>query len=139
MNFLKSMFGVRSDCAHFSKEEVARHHSKDSLWIVAGSSVYDVTSLLNNHPGGKDALLRRGGGVKDCTQDLGFHSSKTQIEWQNYCIGEVLAKDGGKTDERGRAYLREKGSIPVEDLSSDDPRSKCDSRGGCLYHYIKPL
>jgi cytochrome b involved in lipid metabolism len=139
MDFLfsaaKKIFGVDADVAHFSMAEIARHHSKDTLWIITGTSVYDITPLLNSHPGGKEALLRRGGGCKDCQPDFGFHSAKARSEWQTYYIGEV----GAVTDDRGKALLRNKGFVPVEDLRPGDAAAKCASKGNqCMFHYIAP-
>ncbi|ORC90149.1 cytochrome b5 [Trypanosoma theileri] len=73
----------------FTLDEVREHNDSSSLWIVAGNSVYDVTSIMNSHPGGANALLRRGGGVKDCTEDYYYHSCATRRTWELYKIGEL--------------------------------------------------
>lgn len=41
----------------FTQEEVAKHNSSESLWIILSDSVYDVTKFLKSHPGGKKPLL----------------------------------------------------------------------------------
>ena len=45
--------------------EVARHNTKDSCWVIISGKVYDVTEYLPNHPGGSQILLQYGG--KDAT------------------------------------------------------------------------
>jgi L-lactate dehydrogenase (cytochrome) len=45
-------------------EEVAKHNSKDSCWVVIESTVYDVTRFLPQHPGGPAKLLKYAGGVR---------------------------------------------------------------------------
>ncbi|KAG6366021.1 hypothetical protein INS49_000197 [Diaporthe citri] len=41
--------------------EVAKHKSTDSCWTVIHGKVYDITSFLDKHPGGRSILLRQGG------------------------------------------------------------------------------
>lgn len=40
-----------------TKAEVSAHASADSCWSVIGGSVYDLTSYITRHPGGKSAIL----------------------------------------------------------------------------------
>lgn len=84
-----SFSGLKKDWPLFSEEEVRMHSSRRSLWIVSGNSVYDVTAVLTSHPGGEAAMLRRGGGAKDCEADYAFHSRYARREWDARKIGEV--------------------------------------------------
>ncbi|MEK7194180.1 MAG: cytochrome b5-like heme/steroid binding domain-containing protein [Patescibacteria group bacterium] len=36
---------------------VAKHNSRSSCWSAINGSVYDLTSWIPNHPGGKQAIL----------------------------------------------------------------------------------
>lgn len=69
--------------------EIRRHQSADSAWLVAGGYVYDATAYIAMHPGGDKSILKKCGGVCDCTQDLLFHSNKGQKLWKKYRIGRV--------------------------------------------------
>ncbi|KZT38365.1 hypothetical protein SISSUDRAFT_986378 [Sistotremastrum suecicum HHB10207 ss-3] len=44
-----------------SFDEVKAHAGRDSCWVVIGDKVWDVTSLLPNHPGGTNAILEQAG------------------------------------------------------------------------------
>eukprot|EP01043_Picozoa_sp_COSAG02_P075218 COSAG02_NODE_15409_length_1173_cov_2.117318_2_plen_150_part_01 len=42
---------------------VAQHNTDDSLWIVVGDSVYDVTDFAASHPGGRKIIRKYAGKV----------------------------------------------------------------------------
>lgn len=52
----------------YCRAEVARHASKSSCWVIIHGDAYDVTEFLNEHPGGKNAILKQAGG--DATEDF---------------------------------------------------------------------
>lgn len=41
----------------YSLQEVSKHNSANSCWTTINSGVYDVTSWINRHPGGPEAIL----------------------------------------------------------------------------------
>ena len=47
----------------YSKEEVASHDKSDDLWFIIGGEVFDVSSYLKQHPGGREAFLGSAGRV----------------------------------------------------------------------------
>uniref|UniRef100_A0A914XUY6 Cytochrome b5 heme-binding domain-containing protein n=1 Tax=Panagrolaimus superbus TaxID=310955 RepID=A0A914XUY6_9BILA len=46
----------------YTKNEILKHNSKDSLWIIFDGKICDLTEYLDSHPGGS-ALLRYAGKV----------------------------------------------------------------------------
>ena len=70
--------------------QVRRHCTEKSLWIVAGKDIYDVTAYIEHHPGGKQSLLRKGGGAEDCSEDFKFHSKAGKRAWKKYKIGTLV-------------------------------------------------
>jgi nitrate reductase (NAD(P)H) len=73
----------------FSQEEIAKHNKSNDCWIILnGSEVYDVTSYLNEHPGGKSSILQFGG--KDCTRVFrDIHSTVAHEIKRWFLIGNV--------------------------------------------------
>ena len=71
----------------YSWEEIKKHNTSESCWIVANHKVYDVTSYLDKHPGSKGAILKYGG--QDTTRDYNFHSSNAVKIWALFHIGYV--------------------------------------------------
>ena len=45
----------------FTREEIEKHDEEDDCWIVVDNKVYDVTSVLAWHPGGKMAIMGHAG------------------------------------------------------------------------------
>lgn len=73
----------------YTMHETSQHNSKDDCWVVIDGKVYDVSSYLDEHPGGDDVLLAATG--KDATEefeDVG-HSKTARELMENYCIGEL--------------------------------------------------
>jgi cytochrome b5 len=70
-------------------QEVNRHCSEESCWIVLSGKVYDVTDYLEEHPGGVNKIMEWAG--KDATKafkDVN-HSIDAVNTSQKYYIGNV--------------------------------------------------
>ncbi|KAK7533980.1 FMN-dependent dehydrogenase-domain-containing protein [Phyllosticta citribraziliensis] len=51
----------------YSYDEVSKHNTRESCWVVLYGNVYDVTSFLSEHPGGPKIILSLAG--KDATEE----------------------------------------------------------------------
>ncbi|KAL3699421.1 hypothetical protein R1sor_017443 [Riccia sorocarpa] len=45
----------------YTAEEVSKHNSEKSVWLIIKDKIYDVTEYLNEHPGGESMLNNAGG------------------------------------------------------------------------------
>ncbi|KAL3636192.1 Cytochrome b5 isoform A [Castilleja foliolosa] len=73
----------------YSMEEAAQHNTNDDCWVVIDGKVYDVSSYLDEHPGGDDVLLSSAG--TDATEgfeDAG-HSKTARDLLEQFFIGEL--------------------------------------------------
>lgn len=72
----------------YSPHEVARHNTKDDLWIIVDGYVYDITKYAPKHPGG-DAIFRKPG--QDNSE--GFHGDQhpdtVNTTIKRYLIGRI--------------------------------------------------
>lgn len=54
---------ARTPQKEFTRQEIEKHDRDDDCWIVVDGKVYDATSVLSWHPGGKAAILNHAGKV----------------------------------------------------------------------------
>jgi len=68
--------------------EIWRHVQPNDCWLAAYGKVYDVSTFIDEHPGGSEALLKHAG--KECSVDFDFHSAKGRATWRRYEIGRLV-------------------------------------------------
>jgi cytochrome b involved in lipid metabolism len=70
-------------------EEVSRHNTKGDCWMVIDGKVYDVTSFLENHPGGGSILAAHGG--KDVSKHYRYlqHSANAEAMRSGLYVADV--------------------------------------------------
>ncbi|HWO12716.1 MAG TPA: cytochrome b5-like heme/steroid binding domain-containing protein [Polyangiaceae bacterium] len=73
----------------YSWDEIRRHATPDSVWIVIDGDVYDVTNFLREHPGGAERLLEWAGRDASAAFTAAPHGSLTQVLRLNYRVGRV--------------------------------------------------
>ncbi|KMT08906.1 hypothetical protein BVRB_6g136260 [Beta vulgaris subsp. vulgaris] len=77
----------------FSMQETAEHNTKEDCWVVIDGKVYDVTSYMDEHPGGDDVFLTASGkDAKEDFEDAG-HSQDARDIMEKYFVGELDPSD----------------------------------------------
>lgn len=78
-------------------EEVSKHNSANDCWIIINNNVYNVTSFINQHPGGAEKIINFCG--KDATQAFATkgkknkpHSPIAQNQLKQLQIGSLTKK-----------------------------------------------
>ena len=74
----------------YTMTEVAQHKGPSSYWFVVHDTVYDVTSFLDDHPGGRDIIKWNSG--MDATENFvkNGHSPNAKKMMTKYAIGELV-------------------------------------------------
>ncbi|KAM7406125.1 hypothetical protein PAMP_000524 [Pampus punctatissimus] len=81
---------------YYTLEEIRVHNMNSDTWLIIHDKVYDITSFLEEHPGGEEVLLEQGGAdATESFEDVG-HSTDAREMLQQYYIGELHMDDRKK-------------------------------------------
>ncbi|XP_038828673.1 cytochrome b5-like [Salvelinus namaycush] len=84
---------------YYRLSEIEERNSFKSTWIIINHKVYDVTTFLEEHPGGEEVLREQAGGdATESFEDVG-HSSDAREMAANMVIGELHPDDRLKIDK----------------------------------------
>jgi len=109
--------------AGYTLEEVAKHNTKQSCWVVLDGKVLDVTSFLSEHPGGELAILTFAG--KDATEEFNMiHPPDVVGKYApDAIIGQIGAGGGG-----GEAAVNlppGQSAYTMEDVAKHNSKASC--------------
>jgi NAD(P)H-flavin reductase len=73
----------------WTRDEVAKHNTKEDFYTIVHNKVYDMTHYVDKHPGGYDLLFKNAG--KDSTADFEamYHSLKARNLLEEYYVGDL--------------------------------------------------
>ncbi|GAA5997895.1 uncharacterized protein JCM10292_006890 [Rhodotorula paludigena] len=90
----------------YTLEQVAAHKSAESCWVVVEGTVYDVTSFLDDHPGGRKILLNSSG--QDATEKFWkFHSKKVLEKTAKPFLIGAVGDEGTNVEEAVEVKVEE--------------------------------
>ncbi|KAJ4756999.1 Cytochrome B5-like protein [Rhynchospora pubera] len=84
----QSTANANNPTTYYTNEQVSKHNTRTDCWIIVKHKVYDVTSYVEEHPGG-DAILNNAG--RDSTE--GFygpqHATRVFDMVDEFYIGDL--------------------------------------------------
>ncbi|KAK2763124.1 hypothetical protein FQN54_009759 [Arachnomyces sp. PD_36] len=112
----------------FTRQEIEKHNKEDDCWIVINGKVYDSTSVLSWHPGGKAAIMGHAGKVHaDTTEEFeSVHDDYAQQKLSECVLGTITdkAKDFIKRQAEEVAKERAKDTSKDSTVALDRHRWK---------------
>eukprot|EP00933_Yihiella_yeosuensis_P045819 TRINITY_DN41240_c0_g1_i1.p1 TRINITY_DN41240_c0_g1~~TRINITY_DN41240_c0_g1_i1.p1 ORF type:complete len:585 (-),score=102.45 TRINITY_DN41240_c0_g1_i1:318-1961(-) len=80
---------AKTPLARYTVAEVAKHNTRESIWIIVDGRVYDLTRYVDKHPGGPLMITNMAG--KDCTDVFAnYHPAKVYKQMlPAFLIGEA--------------------------------------------------
>ncbi|XP_036399782.1 cytochrome b5-like [Megalops cyprinoides] len=85
-----------SNVKYYTLEEIKQHNTSKDTWLIIHDKVYDITSFLEEHPGGEEVLLEQAGAdATESFEDVG-HSTDAREMLQQYFVGELHMDDRRK-------------------------------------------
>ncbi|CAD5321573.1 unnamed protein product [Arabidopsis thaliana] len=112
-----------------SFHDVAKHKCKNDCWILIHGKVYDISTFMDEHPGGDNVLLAVTG--KDASIDFEDvnHSKDAKELMKKYCIGDVDQSTVPVTQQY----------IPPWEKESTAAETTKEESGNKLLIYLIPL
>lgn len=86
-----TFLGCPDDETYYTMCQIRRHNHTDSAWLLVGDTIYDATEYITKHPGGQTSILKKSGGVVDCSIDFEFHSKGARRMWRKYKVGKLCS------------------------------------------------
>ncbi|XP_019768728.1 cytochrome b5 isoform X2 [Dendroctonus ponderosae] len=103
-----------------SFEEIKQHNDRQSTWFVINNDVYDVTTFLNEHPGGEEVLLEHAGkNATEAFEDVG-HSTDARERMDEFKVGTLVAAE--RTADIPKKNTTE-WSVPAPDATESSLKS----------------
>ena len=94
----------------FTREEIEKHDNENDCWLVVDNKVYDATSVLAWHPGGKAALLGHAGKVhqETSTEFASIHDDFAYQKLKDCILGAVTEKAANFIKVNAQAASKER-------------------------------
>jgi len=93
---------------YYTLEEIRDHNLSKDTWLIIHDKVYDITTFLEEHPGGEEVLLEQGGtDATESFEDVG-HSTDAREMLEQYYLGELHMNDR-KKDKPKEVYITTSG------------------------------
>ncbi|KAB8336849.1 hypothetical protein FH972_021157 [Carpinus fangiana] len=87
----------------FTRQEIEKHDKEDDCWLVVDGKVYDASSVLAWHPGGKAAILGHAGKVH----------AETSSEFESIHDGYAYQKL--KVTEKAAAFIKQQAEAAAKE------------------------
>ncbi|VDK72149.1 unnamed protein product [Litomosoides sigmodontis] len=82
-----------TDLQRVTRAHVAEHNTGSSSWMCIDNKVYDLTTFLDQHPGGSEVLLKMAGlDATEAYEDVG-HSTHARTLKEKYLVAEIVDEE----------------------------------------------
>jgi len=78
-----------AELKNYTLKEVSKHNNESDCWVVVNNQVLDCTEFMNDHPGGKMAIMTFAG--KDASEEFNMVHDKNVVEKyaSEYIVGNL--------------------------------------------------
>jgi len=82
----------------YTLKEIAKHNKQTDIWLILANKVYDVTSFINDHPGGVEIFMEVAGkNATDGFIEAGHVSNYSIVQMlKDFLIGIVEEENHSK-------------------------------------------
>merc|ERR1740123_863281 len=91
------MASNKSSIQTYTLAEIAKHNTRNDVWIVVDDKVYDLTKFVKVHPGGWGVIMSVAG--QDATAEFyELHRKEILDKYGKFVIGRVSGKQQRKSE-----------------------------------------
>jgi len=120
--------------AEFTPEEVAKHNTKDDIWVMVNNNVINVTGFLGEHPGGELVILTFAG--KDASSEFNqIHPAYLLETWVKAASFKIM----GKVKQPKEFEALEKAASAMEEAAEGYIHALFYLLKGFLYHILMTI
>eukprot|EP00762_Andalucia_godoyi_P003428 ANDGO_04330.mRNA.1 Bifunctional delta 6-fatty acyl acetylenase/desaturase len=89
-----------------SWSDVEKHNTEDECWTVISGKVYDVSSYLDSHPGGRAVIKTQGG--RDGTDAFNsFHPPQVEAMLASFYVGDLDLSTAPKPVQKEDGFVKD--------------------------------
>ncbi|XP_013982125.1 cytochrome b5 [Salmo salar] len=99
-----------SDVTYYTLEEVKTHNTTTDAWLIIHDKVYNVTSFLQEHPGGVEIVMMEAGADATASFEAVGHSPDAKEMLIQFYIGELQMDDRKKDGAKEKLISTKDGS-----------------------------
>eukprot|EP00796_Vickermania_ingenoplastis_P006260 gene6260-4509_t len=100
----------------YTLEDIKDKNTRAEAWFVLHNKVYNITSFLDNHPGGRDVLIHNAGKDASKAFDDNNHSNEAKKMVRQFYVGELHPS-------QHQTYQTAAGSNANEGLTGSDGKA----------------
>ncbi|XP_030380822.1 probable sulfite oxidase, mitochondrial [Scaptodrosophila lebanonensis] len=100
---------ARDELPTYALDEVQSHNTVETgIWVTYGLGVYDVTTFVDNHPGGDKILMAAGSAIDPFWAIYQQHNTLQVLELlESYRIGNLAKSDVVSVEDQGSPWANE--------------------------------
>jgi nitrate reductase (NAD(P)H) len=102
----------------FTRQEIEKHCKQSDAWLVINEKVYDVTSVIDWHPGGKASLLAYAGKL---TQEVTSSFESIHDEYAHKKLAECVI---GRVTDKAANFIKQQAKAAAEEAANTGDQSK---------------
>ncbi|KAJ1503210.1 hypothetical protein HMI54_008322 [Coelomomyces lativittatus] len=115
----------------FDMETVKAHATRSDVWITIHNKIYNVTSFIEEHPGGEEVILELAGNdATEAFEDVG-HSDSAKDLLKTFYVGDLLSEK--KEDLKSLEGTSNKSPITTSPTSTSRSETITSPRASPLF------
>ena len=84
----------------YTRAQVLEHNKEDDCYLIVHNKVYNMTSYLDDHPGGSELMMQHAGKDASLAFEAMFHSANARTKLDQFCVGQLPNNEWTNTPKK---------------------------------------